>query len=55
MDLILDPVIEERQIDEGRQAEADDSEIEQQMRELLETYESLKTQNAKDLVESSTP
>jgi len=55
MDLILDPVIEEREIDEGRQAEADDSEIEQQMRELLETYESLKTQNAKDLVESSTP
>jgi hypothetical protein len=55
MDLLLDPVIEEREVNEDRQAEADDSEIEQQMRELLETYELLKTQNAKDLVESSTP
>ena len=55
MDLLLDPVIEEREVNEDRQAEADDSEIEQQMRELLETYELLKTKNAKDLVESSTP
>lgn len=55
VDLILDPVMEEREFDEDRQAEADDSEIGQQMRELLEQYETLKTQSAKELVESSTP
>ncbi|NNE38098.1 MAG: hypothetical protein HKN08_07315 [Gammaproteobacteria bacterium] len=53
MEIILDPVMEESTVDEGRQAEADDSEIEQQMRELLEQYEALKTESAKDVIESS--
>jgi hypothetical protein len=53
MKIILDPVVEEREIEEGRQVEADDSQIEQQMRELLEQYEALKTQSAKDVVGSS--
>ena len=53
VEVILDPVVVEANTEEGRQVEADDSEIEQQMRELLEQYEALKTQSAKEVVGSS--